>query len=655
MTRVMANAAGESVLRSNREEKPELRLLHYNDVYHMDSSSREPVGGIARFQSICNYYRNDPAFKNQSKLVTFFSGDAFNPSLESAVTKGVRSTGLSELLRTSVLTPNVACVGNHDLDFGVPQFRHLAQQCEFPWLLANVLDPALGEDVSLGNAEKTKIIETSNGYKIGVIGLVEREWLDTVNSLPPNLEYRSASATAKELVPKLREDGADIIIAVTHAREPNDLKLAEKTPPGFIDIIMGGHDHFYQHKLVNGIHLLRSGTDFKQLSYVEAWRKKDGSKGWDFDITRRDVLRSVPEDPEAAALVEKLGSRLKDKLEKPIGYTSAALDARFQTVRQQESNYGNFVCDLMRLYYEADCTIMAAGTIRGDQVYPPGILRAKDIMNCFPFEDPVVVIKVNGKAIVDALENGVSLYPALEGRFPQVSNIHFTFDPNAEPGSRITKAAIGDDDPVIPDKPYVLATRDYMIRGKDGYTSLLSNTSGGHAEEVVSEENGILISMLLRQYFLSLKVLGKWDHWGKSMGRHFDTCVHSNMPVKEPTTTSSSGGDQKPASSQARQENGPTDEDIAESDDDDVIEGDVNEQISLKMSHTDSASSSHSRSKLEAQDRELGVMRRSFRKWARVAGLAGRITMQGGEEEFTPGWTKGITPKLEGRIKMVGC
>ena len=56
------------------------------------------------------------------------------------------------------------------------QFRHLRSQCTFPWLLANVLDPALGDDVSLGNCEKTKILESSNGIKIGLIGLAEREW-----------------------------------------------------------------------------------------------------------------------------------------------------------------------------------------------------------------------------------------------------------------------------------------------------------------------------------------------------------------------------------------------------------------------------------------------------------------------------------------------
>ena len=64
-------------------------------------------------------------------------------------------------------------------------------------------------------------------------------------------------------------------------------------------------------------------------------------------------------------------------MEKPIGWISAPLDARFTTVRLKESNMGNFVCDLMKLHYDADCCIMAAGTVRGDQVYPAGVLKVK--------------------------------------------------------------------------------------------------------------------------------------------------------------------------------------------------------------------------------------------------------------------------------------
>jgi 5'-nucleotidase len=163
------------------------------------------------------------------------------------------------------------------------------------------------------------MLTSSNGIKIGVIGLGEREWLDTINSLPPDIIYKSASETAKKLIPGLKEQGAEIIVAVTHQREPNDNKLAELTGGGLIDIVLGGHDHYYSHSVINGTHVLRSGTDFKQLSHIEAWRKKDGSTGWDFKITRRDIVSSIPQDPDAVATVEKLTAKLREKLDKPIG------------------------------------------------------------------------------------------------------------------------------------------------------------------------------------------------------------------------------------------------------------------------------------------------------------------------------------------------
>lgn len=73
---------------SNPTTPPDLRFLHYNDVYHIDASSAEPVGGIGRFQTLVKYYRGDERFNGQPDLLTFFSGDSFNPSLESSITKG---------------------------------------------------------------------------------------------------------------------------------------------------------------------------------------------------------------------------------------------------------------------------------------------------------------------------------------------------------------------------------------------------------------------------------------------------------------------------------------------------------------------------------------------------------------------------------------
>lgn len=53
-----------------------------------------------------NFYRSDPRFAGQPDALTFFSGDAFNPSLESTVTKGKHMVPFLNKVGT-----DVACVG----------------------------------------------------------------------------------------------------------------------------------------------------------------------------------------------------------------------------------------------------------------------------------------------------------------------------------------------------------------------------------------------------------------------------------------------------------------------------------------------------------------------------------------------------------------
>lgn len=528
--------------------------------------------------------------------------------------------------------------------------------------------------------------------------------LDTVNSLPPDLIYKSASATAQELVPGLRMEGCELIVAVTHMREPNDVKLAKNTPPGLIDLILGGHDHFYSCQKVNSTYVLRSGTDFKQLSYIEAW-KREGA-GWDFGITRRDIIRSIPKDPSTVELVNKLTYSLKTKLEKPIGYTAAPLDGRFTTVRTRESNLGNFVCDLMRYYYRTECAIMASGTIRGDQIYPPGLLRLKDIMNCFPFEDPVVVLKVTGKALSDALENSVSLVPALEGRFPQVSNIIFEYDPKLPPGSRVQCVKVNGED-LDAERQYVLATRGYMARGKDGFESLLAKSEGGRAEEIVSEENGVLISTILRQYFLSLKVVGTWSkknpnlsrHWGgvqKGLQEHGtikeakstenpnkamtkdqenkppkhgrngslktnDQPVRHKAPLPSRPQNNSNFGNTERVSTEPKSEQSLVDPDT-DTDSDSDISNTNNISSPPLSSHPLLSKSAPPTSVPPYPSEEYGehlfrLARRYAKKWMRLAGVKEESVAMVDEssEDALPSWTKGIAPKLEGRIRIVGA
>jgi 2',3'-cyclic-nucleotide 2'-phosphodiesterase (5'-nucleotidase family) len=93
----------------------------------------------------------------------------------------------------------------------------------------------------------------------------------------------------------------------------------------------------------------------------------------------------------------------------------------------------------------------------------------------FPFEDPVVVIKLKGQQLLEALQNGVSKHPALDGRFPQVSNISFTFDPSRHSHDRVVGVQVGGM-PLDLNQEYTLATRYFMVRGGGTCWTVIGNT-----------------------------------------------------------------------------------------------------------------------------------------------------------------------------------
>lgn len=260
---------------------------------------------------------------------------------------------------------------------------------------------------------------------------------------------------------------------------------------------------------------------------------------------------------------------------------------------------------------------MAAGTIRGDQIYPPGLLKLGDIINCFPFEDPVMVIRLPGASIKKALENGFSKLPAFEGRFPHVSGIFVEYDSSLPPGARIVSCKIGGED-LVPDKKYNLATRAYMSKGKDGYEALTAEHGG--AEDVIDEENGVLISMILRQYFLSLKVMRNWRRGGAF--KQFFGGLKTSMANK----------------GELVQEDGADKNEI----DDDSNSGSDDDDEEME-------SSTIHETTMNPEDKIRNLTTKAGSKWARLAGLK---NFQG-SEELVVDWTRSVAPRLEGRVKDV--
>lgn len=100
------------------------------------------------------------------------------------------------------------------------------------------------------------------------------------------------------------------MIALTHMRTPNDVKLAEQCEE--IDLILGGHDHVFEVIQINGKYIIKSGTDFKQFSKITVNFDRAGPGATpDVSIEEINVTSSYAED-----------GKLKEKLEK---YASESL------------------------------------------------------------------------------------------------------------------------------------------------------------------------------------------------------------------------------------------------------------------------------------------------------------------------------------------
>ena len=438
--------------------------------------------------------------KRDRNGLVLFSGDLFNPSMESSITRGAHMVPVINAMQV-----DAAVLGNHDWDFGYPHLQRLLSKTNFPWLFSNVVDASWREannDESHDDLdERDEQIETTlpyfvmdvRGVRIGCIGLVEKEWLDTVPGFPKEFEYRDMVQVAQNLSRELREgkEQCELILAITHCRLPNDIKIARAlgavshTDPAQhgVDLILGGHDHVYyigrgadtfsgdsfDQKISgseddNNSYIIKSGTDFHDLSEV----KLTLSEPHDNAVRRRtierlDVHRHVtsPEHaslPELRKMLDQLMSRISKSTEQPVALTMNEWDLRSNKVRTDESGIGDLIADILLISMErelrsqsekemdatvsaggrmADCCIICGGSLRSDSVFGPGVITLGNLIEIMPFEDAIVVKELRGQDIWDALENGFSTYPKQEGRFPQVAGMQVIWDSRRPPGKRV--------------------------------------------------------------------------------------------------------------------------------------------------------------------------------------------------------------------------
>jgi 2',3'-cyclic-nucleotide 2'-phosphodiesterase (5'-nucleotidase family) len=434
-----------------------ITFLHTNDNYEI-----APVNGQGGFAELATLLEQERA--GSEHTITTFGGDLISPSVLSGLTKGTQMIELMNLLGT-----DIAVLGNHEYDFGPEIATERVKASAFPWLGTNVRGP---DGVPASGTVDLQMMDVG-GYKIGFFGLLTPDTA-VLSSPGPDITFAPLVETAQTAVAQLREQGADLIVALTHLDLADDLELARSVKG--IELILGAHDHNTITISEGDTLIVKAGSDGHHLAAVDLAvdrvMKRDKEVVQAIPSWRYLSTAGVTPDPEVKAVVDRYEQLLDKELGGAVGTTTVELDGRHDTVRTTESNLGNLIADAQRATLGADVAIANGGGIRGDRTYDAGtVLTRKDILSELPFGNVTVLIELSGADLRVALENGVSQVEDKAGRFPQVSGMTFTYDAAARPGSRIVEVEVAGE-PLDPSRTYTVATNDYIFGGGDGYEAL---------------------------------------------------------------------------------------------------------------------------------------------------------------------------------------
>lgn len=448
-------------------------LLHLNDFHSRHEGTQAsgagcrvgaPCGGGAARLVASFHAARAAAVAEGRAVLALDAGDQFLGSLFYTRHRGLAEAAVQRQWGVQAMAP-----GNHDFNGGPETLAGFLRALGAPLLAAN-MDVA-GEPTLAGLVAPHAVFRLG-GARIGVVGLT-LENIPQISSPGPHLRFTAAEEAAARSIAAIRAEGPATIVVLSHRGVEADRALAAAVPG--IDVIVGGHSH----TLVSPP-LLMDGADravrIVQAGALGRWRGRlDLDLATDGRVAAhgggaQEITDAMPEDPATAALVADFARPLNEMRAQFVAHSSGGLENT--SCRLGECAVGNLLADaLLRAAPQADLALTNAGGIRTG--LPAGTITLGDVLTTLPFSNTLATVRLRGRDLLDALENGVS-NPG-SGRFPQVAGVVFTWNPLAPVGQRIGEARITTGRRpglVDPEADYLLATNNFIRRGGDGYAML---------------------------------------------------------------------------------------------------------------------------------------------------------------------------------------
>lgn len=372
-----------------------LTLLHSNDIHGDFLPTMEEgveVGGVAR---LSGYVRQERA-ANPATIYAV-AGDMFRGSVLDSEFKGIATIDIMNRVN-----PDIATLGNHEVDYGVPHLLFLERYADFPIINANMYLKARNRRLFTSH----KVVEV-DGLRVLFIGLVTPNTLAQTVVDPligEHVDFADPLPEVKRVCGLYKRSAIDLTVVLSHLGWPDDSVLAEQIDPSWgVDLIVGGHSHlmFDHPEVVNGIPIVQLGMGSCHIGRFDLRIDADTHKLLDYEW--KSVRLSADASPEDEALgnaVNGFKCSMDEKYSQKIVEFGRELT---HPKRDQETELGNLLCDLLKTVYDVDMALLSSSSIRAESLGP--VVTLDDFLSAMPYEGPVTVLKLTGRQLMRGMRH----------------------------------------------------------------------------------------------------------------------------------------------------------------------------------------------------------------------------------------------------------
>ncbi|MBO4697400.1 MAG: bifunctional metallophosphatase/5'-nucleotidase [Lachnospiraceae bacterium] len=366
-----------------------LTILHSNDL-HGDFLPKETdgkeTGGLSRLAGYVNKVRRE-----KENVIYAIAGDMFRGSVIDS-----EYQGLSTIDLMNNLAPDVATIGNHEVDYGFAHLLFLEKCAKFPIVNANLF-------ITMNNARVfTPYINLDvGGMRIMFIGILTEEVLASTRSekiIGTFIDLESAAKEVGIICDNYRTIRTDMTILLTHIGYENDRKLAEMLDPDWgVNLIIGGHSHTFMDKadIVNGIPIVQAGTGTGVIGRFDLQydTEKKALEDWKWRTIPINE-DTAPKDDIMEELIDSYRTKTDSKYKRVVTRWARKLT---HPSREQETEMGNLYADLMAWEASYDVMMFGSGSIRKKELGP--VIEYQDMVENTPFDDNLYMVEVTGAQI----------------------------------------------------------------------------------------------------------------------------------------------------------------------------------------------------------------------------------------------------------------